>query len=54
MRLLKHFGSIERIAKAPVEELAEVVGSHAAQNVMEHYERQREIGKAGADKTPSS
>ena len=43
--LLKHFGSIERIAKAAPEDLAVYIGSHAAMNVAEHYERQRELGK---------
>ncbi len=43
--LLKHFGSIERIAKAAPEDLAVHIGPHAAMNVAEHYERQRELGK---------
>ncbi len=44
LKLLKQFGSIERIAKADVEDLAEVIGSKAATDVFEHFERQRQLG----------
>ena len=46
-KLLKVFGSIERIAKTPLDELAAVVGKHAAASIVDHFERQRELG-AGA------
>ncbi len=47
MKLLKKFGSIEKIAKKPVEELKVVVGPKAAQAIFDHFERQRELaGKA--------
>ena len=41
MKLLRGFGSIERIAKASVEELKPLVGSKAAAEIAEHFERQR-------------
>jgi len=43
MRLLRHFGSIERIAKAPVEELRPFVGEKAAGEIVRHFEAQRAI-----------
>ncbi len=48
MRLLKFFGSIERIANTEAEELAEVIGRKAAGEVVDHFERQRQL--AGSDK----
>ena len=41
MKLLKSFGSIERIAKASIEELKPFVGAKAATEIAEHFERQR-------------
>ncbi len=47
MRLLRKFGSIEKIAQKSVEELKEVVGMQTAMAVFEHFERQRKLaGKA--------
>src|SRR5215207_7590472 len=43
MKLLKEFGSIERIAKASVEELKPFVGSKAALDIEGHFRAQREI-----------
>jgi excinuclease ABC subunit C len=43
MKLLRNFGSIERVAKATVEELAPFVGVKAAKQIFEHFERQRNI-----------
>ena len=43
MKLLKNFGSIERIAKASVEELKPFVGAKAATQIFEHFERQRKL-----------
>jgi excinuclease ABC subunit C len=45
LRLLRNFGSIERIAKASVEELSPFVGVKTAREVSEHFERQRNSGK---------
>jgi excinuclease ABC subunit C len=43
MKLLKQFGSIERIAKASAEELKAFVGSKAAFDIELHFRRQREL-----------
>lgn len=43
MVLLRHFGSIERIAKASLEDLTKQIGSIAAKSVFEHYEKQRSL-----------
>ncbi len=41
MKLLRSFGSIERIAKASVEELSPFTGRRAADEIVNHFERQR-------------
>lgn len=41
MKLLRHFGSIERIAKASREEIAAIIGQAAANAVHDHFERLR-------------
>lgn len=41
MKLLRSFGSIERIAKASVEELKPFVGPKAAAEIVGHFEKQR-------------
>jgi excinuclease ABC subunit C len=43
MKLLRHFGSIERVAKTSVEELAPFVGAKTANLIVEHFERQRRL-----------
>jgi excinuclease ABC subunit C len=43
VKLLRNFGSIERIAKASVEELSPYVGEKTARLVAEHFERQRKL-----------
>jgi excinuclease ABC subunit C len=43
MKLLRNFGSIERIAKATVEELKPFVGAKAAAQIFDHFERQRKL-----------
>ncbi|MBA3633763.1 MAG: excinuclease ABC subunit UvrC [Acidobacteria bacterium] len=43
MKLLRNFGSIERIAKASIEELTPFVGAKTAQLVFDHFERQRKL-----------
>ena len=45
MKLLRNFGSIERIAKASVEELSPFLGAKTAKMVFEHFERQRNLAK---------
>ena len=41
MKLLRHFGSIERVAKATVDELKPFVGPKTAAEIAGHFERQR-------------
>ena len=43
LKLLKSFGSIERIAKASVEELRPFVGPKAAAEITAHFENQRKL-----------
>jgi excinuclease ABC subunit C len=43
LKLLRNFGSIERIAKATVEELSPFLGAKAAKEVFEHFEKQRNL-----------
>src|SRR5215203_4139389 len=43
VKLLRNFGSIERIAKASVEDLTPFVGEKTAKLVAEHFERQRNL-----------
>ena len=46
LKLLKHFGSIERIAKASTDDLTPLVGPAAAASVVEHFEKQRKLAEA--------
>ena len=46
MKLLRNFGSIERIAKASLEQLKPFIGAKAANDVAEHFEAQRRLGGA--------
>ena len=43
LKLLRNFGSIERIAKASIEELSPFIGGKAAKQVFDHFERQRKL-----------
>ncbi len=45
MKLLRNFGSIERIAKATAEELSPFVGPRTAGEIAGHFERQRGLSK---------
>ena len=44
-RLLRHFGSIQRVARASVSELAPFVGGKTAQEISEHFARQRALAE---------
>ena len=44
-RLLRHFGSIQRISTATVEELAPFVGRKTATEVVDHFARQRALAE---------
>jgi excinuclease ABC subunit C len=46
MKLLRQFGSIERIAKASVEELRPFVGAKAADEIFRHFEAQRAVASS--------
>ena len=48
-RLLRHFGSIQRVARASAIELTPFVGRKTAQDIADHFERQRALAEAGAD-----
>ena len=44
-RLLRHFGSINRISEASVEELSPFVGRKTAGEIAEHFARQRALAE---------
>jgi excinuclease ABC subunit C len=46
-RLLRNLGSIQRIARASVVELAPFVGRKTAEEIVEHFERQRALAEGG-------
>jgi excinuclease ABC subunit C len=46
-RLLRNLGSIQRIARASVPELAPFVGRKTAEEIVEHFARQRALAEAG-------
>src|SRR5438046_5533124 len=48
-RLLRHFGSIHRVASASVSELAPFVGIKTAQEIADHFSKQRALAEAGID-----
>jgi excinuclease ABC subunit C len=50
MKLLKQFGSIERIAKATAEELSPFVGKKAAADIATHFENQRSLALGAMNK----
>ncbi|HSK74137.1 MAG TPA: excinuclease ABC subunit UvrC [Pyrinomonadaceae bacterium] len=45
VKLLRNFGSIERVAKATIEELTPFVGAKTANLISEHFERQRKLAE---------
>ena len=47
-RLLRHFGSIQRVAHASVSELSPFVGLKTAQEINEHFARQRALAEGGS------
>jgi excinuclease ABC subunit C len=52
-RLLRHFGSIQRVARASVIELTPFVGRKTAQDIADHFERQRSLAEAAAETSTS-
>jgi excinuclease ABC subunit C len=47
-RLLRNLGSIQRIASASVAELTPFVGRKTAEDIVEHFKRQRALAEGGA------
>ena len=45
-RLLRHFGSIQRISKASVSELSPFVGKKTAEEIADHFQRQRALAES--------
>lgn len=45
MKLLRNFGSIERIAKASADELKPIVGEKAAAEIVSHFDEQRKLAQ---------
>ncbi len=43
LKLLRNFGSIERIAKATIEELSPFVGAQTAREIFDHFEKQKKL-----------
>ncbi|MEA2203424.1 MAG: excinuclease subunit [Blastocatellia bacterium] len=51
-RLLRNLGSIQRVAAASVAELTPFVGRKTAQEIADHFERQRALAEVTAAETP--
>jgi excinuclease ABC subunit C len=49
-RLLRHFGSIQKISTATIEELSPFVGKKTATEITEHFARQRALAEAPAQR----
>ena len=47
-RLLRHFGSIQRISRASVSELTPFVGKKTAEEIAGHFERQKALADTAA------
>ena len=45
-RLLRHFGSIQRIARAGVSELTPFVGRKTAEEIVDHFSKQRQLAES--------
>ena len=48
-RLLRNFGSIQRIAATSAAELAPFVGRKTAEDIVSHFQRQRALAESGQD-----
>lgn len=48
IKLLREFGSIERIAKSNIDELKSIVGFKAAMEIFNHFRKQRELNEKGS------
>jgi excinuclease ABC subunit C len=45
LKLLRNFGSLEKVAQASAEQLAPFVGAKAAKEIFDHFERQRRLAQ---------
>jgi excinuclease ABC subunit C len=45
LKLLRNFGSLEKVAQATVEQLSPFVGAKTAQMIFDHFERQRKLAQ---------
>jgi excinuclease ABC subunit C len=54
MKLLRNFGSIERIAAASIEALSPFVGQRTAQEIVTHFEKQRSLAPPVPDEEASA
>jgi excinuclease ABC subunit C len=52
-RLLRHFGSIQRVSRATVSELTPFVGRKTAEEIAEHFERQRALVESSEPRSSS-
>jgi len=52
-RLLRHFGSIQRIARAGVSELTPFVGKKTAEEIVDHFTKQRELAEGAVAQVTS-
>jgi excinuclease ABC subunit C len=50
-KLLRNFGSIQRVAQASAAELTPFVGQKTAEEIVEHFTRQRALAEGGATET---
>ena len=48
-RLLRHFGSIQRVSQASISELSPFVGLKTAQEITDHFARQRALAESGTE-----
>jgi excinuclease ABC subunit C len=48
-RLLRHFGSIQRVSNASLAELSPFVGKKPAADIVEHFTRQRALAESGIE-----
>ena len=53
-RLLRHFGSIQRVSQASVSELSPFVGLKTAQEITHHFARQRALAEGAVEPVPET
>ena len=53
-RLLRHFGSIQRVSQASVSELSPFVGLKTAQEISQHFARQRALAEGAVEAVPET